>query len=793
MIERSAIEAFTKAISQEPQSSNNKYNAVVSRIDNEQVIWVQVAGSDIETPTASTSAEVKQGDNVVVEWRNNKLYIAGNTSNPSAGVIRVDAVERAAGIANQAAQRAVADASIAREAAESVQGIAQEAQRDADSAKKSATTAINQLGYIEDVVGTLEWIAEHGEYEKTEDTEIQEGKIYFRRVASLIEYPFFHSTRTSNGITFTDNGDGTVTANGTATADTGFGFRAANNEHFRLQNIDYTFTGCPQGGTDDTYYVYLDHGTGAEYGRDYGNGVTFTGIADEDTGVWIWICAGTTIDNLTFEARLKVAGEAEYIPVTPVSNPKAEGLYELSSVDEAVSKYVAAHLALTDEGLYIQTDAEEGWRVLIKGDAIYIIDSLGERVAAFQGQNIDLGMNTISAAITMCKQQCVIDADMTSEAVERGTTWLINLNEGSVGGDIEYDFDSVSGIATINGTATADRYITVGNYPLETLKKYSTYTLTGCPAGGSLSTYYLDIQTNPDSEGNRRWYHDTGAGITFKGNGVLGYEVRVVIKKGTRVNNLEFEPILEEEAEYGIIDSSFYTQGLKESDYTKRRTAVGRTAYFRAWDISDSQGEVQDSGLEMASDTMEFSSSVRDNSLLLRRRLDIDSVGLAGIPITIHGSASEGDNAMIRAESDSGVAVRFGVGNGGNNHGIWSEYDEQWMVYSNAQGSVFINGINTDNLLQKSQIITAKFTIDNISIDASAVSGIKTVSVAKSGYTPLMIQVSLNNASSSGKNASGCNAYLQELSGTTARVNIANRFNSAAKVKAIITVLYKAN
>lgn len=759
-------------------------DAEVVRVDGD-TLWVHIPGGVEETPIKKT-INAEAGDKVKVHIANGSAWISGNETAPPtddrtaihATNIAVEADKKAEDAASYAAR-----AKLAADSAETNAGIAQ----------KSATTAINQLGYIEDVVGTLEWIAKHGEYEKTEDTEIQEGKIYFRRVASLIEYPFFHSTRTSNGITFTDNGDGTVTANGTATADTGFGFRAANNEHFRLQNIDYTFTGCPQGGTDDTYYIYLNHGTGERYGADYGDGITFTGVADEDTGVWIRICAGTIIDNLTFEARLKVAGEAEYIPVTPVSNPKAEGLYELSSVNEAVSKYVAAHLALTDEGLYIQTDAEEGWRVLIKGDGICIIDSLGERVAAFHGQNIDLGMNTISAAITMCKQQCVIDANMTSEAVESETTWLINLNEGSIGGDIEYDFDSVSGVATINGIATADHYITVGNYPLETLRKYGTYTLTGCPAGGSLSTYYLDIRTNPDSEGNRKWYYDTGAGITFKGNGVLGYEVRVVIKNGTRVNNLEFEPILEEEAEYGIIDSSFYTQGLKESDYTKRVATVGNKAYVKTWDISDAQGEIQDSGMDVETDTMEFSSSVKYNTLLLRRRLEIDSVGLIGMPITIYGSSSEGDNAMIRAESDSGVAVRFGVGTGGNNHGVYSEYDAKWIVHSNAQGSVFINGINTDNLLQKSKIITDKFTIDNISVDGSTTSGAKSVSVAKSGYTPLMIQVSLTNASSSGKNVSGCNAYFQELNGNTASINIANRFTIAAKVKAIITVLYKAN
>jgi len=39
---------------------------------------------------------------------------------------------------------------------------------------------------------------------------------------NLIKYPYADTTKTVNGITFTDNGDGTVTANGTATANADF-------------------------------------------------------------------------------------------------------------------------------------------------------------------------------------------------------------------------------------------------------------------------------------------------------------------------------------------------------------------------------------------------------------------------------------------------------------------------------------------------------------------------------------------------------------------------------------------
>ena len=100
----SPIETLVEELTPEQTSTNSTYDAVVSRIDNEGTIWVNLAGANMETPTASTSSEIAPNDDVTVEWRNNKLYIVGNTSNPSAGSIRVDAVERATEQARTAAQ-----------------------------------------------------------------------------------------------------------------------------------------------------------------------------------------------------------------------------------------------------------------------------------------------------------------------------------------------------------------------------------------------------------------------------------------------------------------------------------------------------------------------------------------------------------------------------------------------------------------------------------------------------------------------------------------------------------------
>lgn len=85
MADGNVIKQFIDSV-KEPEFESNKANlAVVSRVDSEGIIWVHLAGAQKETPTASTSSEVKSGDIVSVEWRNNKLYIGGNYTNPSIG------------------------------------------------------------------------------------------------------------------------------------------------------------------------------------------------------------------------------------------------------------------------------------------------------------------------------------------------------------------------------------------------------------------------------------------------------------------------------------------------------------------------------------------------------------------------------------------------------------------------------------------------------------------------------------------------------------------------------------
>lgn len=125
---------------------------------------------------------------------------------------------------------------------------------------------------------------------------------------NLIPYPFKETTHTDNGITWTDNGDGTVTANGTATDRSVF-IMVFRGEGTPIPAGDYVLTGCPSGGSASTYRVALNHieeglTAGVDLAYDYGSGKKVSLDHDCNYGVFIRIEPNVTVSNLVFKPML---------------------------------------------------------------------------------------------------------------------------------------------------------------------------------------------------------------------------------------------------------------------------------------------------------------------------------------------------------------------------------------------------------------------------------------------------------------------------------------------------------
>lgn len=116
---------------------------------------------------------------------------------------------------------------------------------------------------------------------------------------NLIPYPYADTTKTVNGVTFTDNGDGSITVNGTAT----------ELAYFILQKGKwllpgkYFLSGCPASGSSDTYYITTNGYNGES---DIGTGRILDITSDlTQTNIAIIIKPGTTVSNLVFKPQLE--------------------------------------------------------------------------------------------------------------------------------------------------------------------------------------------------------------------------------------------------------------------------------------------------------------------------------------------------------------------------------------------------------------------------------------------------------------------------------------------------------
>lgn len=122
------------------------------------------------------------------------------------------------------------------------------------------------------------------------------------------------TTKTVNGITFTDNGDGSITVSGTATGDARFELfeRMFYFDSYANSPATFFLSGCPFGGSFDSYSLFLRNITSGDDAQDFG-------VYDFDrprvrinrgdyVSAFIYISSGTVISNpITFRPELKIS------------------------------------------------------------------------------------------------------------------------------------------------------------------------------------------------------------------------------------------------------------------------------------------------------------------------------------------------------------------------------------------------------------------------------------------------------------------------------------------------------
>jgi len=139
---------------------------------------------------------------------------------------------------------------------------------------------------------------------------------------NLLPYPFYFAngetgktTFTKDGITFTNNGDGSVTLNGTAEKQVNITLAASSNPIVLPKGVKVSLSGTPERVKKDTCFCVLRTADVTQSAKDYGQGASMVTEYQEYLCL-IAVKAETTLENVTVRPQVeigKVSAWEEYI------------------------------------------------------------------------------------------------------------------------------------------------------------------------------------------------------------------------------------------------------------------------------------------------------------------------------------------------------------------------------------------------------------------------------------------------------------------------------------------------
>lgn len=153
-------------------------------------------------------------------------------------------------------------------------------------------------------------------------------------VKNLIPYPYLMTTKTNNGVTITDNGDGTLTVNGTA----------KTAIFFNLCNIDF---GEVVIGSENSEYIMsdgVDHSLNLEIGYNPRNKIT-------SLNIW----QGAILDNVTVYPMIRYKSDTDdtWMPYAPTNKEIADAM-KIIDISDSFYSELSEGISVENSAVYKQ-------------------------------------------------------------------------------------------------------------------------------------------------------------------------------------------------------------------------------------------------------------------------------------------------------------------------------------------------------------------------------------------------------------------------------------------------------
>lgn len=219
----------------------------------------------------------------------------------------------------------------------------------------------------------------------------------------LLNKASYPATQTINGVTFTNNGDGSYTVNGTATDNSNL---YISRTIICEPNKKYLLSGCPAGGSWSAFNIYVTQANDSGWlsdTADNGGGVIFTSLsnANKFSSVVLRISINQTV-NITFKPQLVAltetfgtGNEPATVSAYKAKFPNDVYPYNLSNIANSYKRIikVADVCQLLDSSKFIGTvgtpTTNNGITVTKNADGTYTVDGTATAQTFFNIFNFD--------------------------------------------------------------------------------------------------------------------------------------------------------------------------------------------------------------------------------------------------------------------------------------------------------------------------------------------------------------------------------------------------------------------
>lgn len=247
---------------------------------------------------------------------------------------------------------------------------------------------------------------------------------------NLLTYPYIQASQTVNGITFTDNGDGTITINGTATYQASFYFHGWSKTAVNIKEGEtYTISGAVPN------VCWIQGSNESSWPTDEGTGKTFVAGAG---GYYFYILvkAGTTANNVVVKPQIERGTKAtSYVPyvgeLSTVSlSHIGKNLFDYSVLSNA--GHTTINNPETGEFTFTDVNGIIGTPIVAKPNTAYRIS--GYVKGTIDGHNIYCSPNYTDGSNENISIKAIVGEYVYFEGLTNSNKTLASIRFGGSGG-----------------------------------------------------------------------------------------------------------------------------------------------------------------------------------------------------------------------------------------------------------------------------------------------------------------------------------------------------------------------